>query len=346
MKKKIFACIIGALLWTTTAFAYPAIQVYVDGQAVSFDQPPVIIDDRTLVPMRAIFQALGSEVTWSEPTRTITSTKNGDTIVLKIGEEGLYKNGSLVYTMAVPAQIINGRTLVPVRAIAEAFDAEVGWDPQGYVVTVLSSQAASERNYSTIVKAEDGTTVLSFQMNFAQSSNSYAEKMEKTMSGEAESLAKDFIDTYGKQAKNEYASAKAKGASFSPYYYVGSYEITREDSAFVSFYGTNTQYTGGSQTKSGCISHTFSASTGKELALSDVVHDSEKEIQAFLETSFGALIDEKPTAFYADAKKRLESSLDEVGYYLTKDGIAFYLSPETIAPKEAGIVSFTLKIEL
>ncbi len=346
MKKMILASITGTLLWTTTAFAYPAIQVYVDGQAVSFDQPPVIIDDRTLVPMRAIFQALGSEVTWSEPTQTITSTKNGDTVVLKIGEAGLYKNGTLVYTMAVPAQIVNDRTMVPVRAIAEAFDAEVGWDPQGYVVTVLSSQAATENGYSTTVEAEDGTTVLSFQMNFAQSSSSYGDKMEKTMSEEAETLAEDFIDTYGKQAKTEYASAKAKGVSFSPYSYVGSYEITRQDSAFVSFYGTSTQYIGGSQTKRGCISHTFSASTGKELALSDIVDDSQKELEAFWETSFGALIEEKPASFYSNAEDRLEQYMDEVGFYLTKDGIGFYLPPETIAPNETGIVSFSVKYEL
>lgn len=346
MKKMILASIIGTLLWTTTAFAYPAIQVYVDGKAVSFDQPPVIINDRTLVPMRAIFQALGSEVTWSEPTKTITSTKNGDTIVLKIGEEGLYKNGALVYTMAVPAQIISDRTMVPLRAIAEAFDAEVGWDPQGYVVTVVSSQGASEKAYTTTVKAEDGTTVLSFQMDFAQSGGNYGDKMQKTMFDEGKTISEGFINTYGKQAKTEYASAKAKGASFSPYYYVGSYEITRDDSELVSYFGTSTQFTGTSETKSGCTSHTFSASTGKELALTDIVDDSKAELQAFWKTSFGALIKEKPASFYSNAEERLEKAMDKVGFYLTKDGIGFYLPPETIAPKEAGIVSFTVKYDI
>lgn len=346
MKKIILASIAASFLWTTTAFAYPAIQVFVDGQGISFDQPPVIVEDRTLVPMRAIFQALGSEVAWSESDQTITSTRNGDTVVLKIGDSGLYKNGQLKYTMAVPARIMNERTLVPLRAVAEAFDAQVGWDPQGYVVTVISSQAEAENSNTTTVKADDGTVVLSFRMDIPKSKGSYASQMEKTLNEEAKALTKAFVDTYGKKAQTEYESDKAKGTSFSPYYYVGSYEITREDSKLVSFYGTSTQYTGELQGQRACTSHTFSATNGKELALSDIIADSNKELQAFWKTSFGALIDEKPSNFYSDAKVRLEKNMDIVGFYVTKDGLGFYLPPETIAPNDGGIISFTVKYNL
>ncbi|MDD3393759.1 MAG: stalk domain-containing protein [Anaerotignum sp.] len=342
MKKSFLAMMVAALFFAVPAVASPTIQVYVDGQAVSFDQPPVIIDDRTLVPMRAIFQALGSEVAWSEPDQTITSTKNGDTLVLKIGDAGLYKNGQLVYTMAVPARIISDRTMVPVRAIAESFDAEVGWDPVGYVITIISAEGAAEYNDSTTIEADDGTTVLSYKMNFVPSNSAYADEIQKTLMAEARA----FVEDYGKKAKTEYAAAKAKGNSFIPYSFVGSYEMTRDDSKLISFYGTSTQYTGGSQSVKVCTSHTFSAKTGKELALSDVIEDSEAEIQDFWSSSLGKLIDAKPESFYSDAKSRLERYFDEVGYYVTKDGIAFYLPPETIAPKEAGIVSFTMKIEL
>lgn len=334
-----------SFLFATSAFAHPPINVYVDSQAVSFDQAPIIINDRTLVPMRAIFQALGSEVSWYEPTKTVTSTKDGDSFVLVIGQTGLYKNGQLVYSMDVPAQIVNDRTMVPVRAIAEAFDAEVNWDPVGYVITIFSAEDATQNSYSTTVEAEDGTVVLSYKMSLAQSSNQYAAQMEKVLLAEAEELAKDFVNTYGAKAKKDYEGAKAAGNSFAPYYSVGSYEITREDSALVSFYGTSTGYTGGSETVRSCSSHTFSAKNGKEQKLSDLIDDSQKEIEAFWSTSFGTLIDEKPTGFYSDAKKRLEKCMDKVGFYLTADGIAFYLPPETIAPKEAGIISFTMKYE-
>jgi hypothetical protein len=343
MKKRLLTAVVTVfLLFATSVFAYPPIKVYVDSQAVSFDQAPVIIDDRTLVPMRAIFQALGSEVSWYEPTKTVTSTKDGDTFVLVIGQTGLYKNGQLVYTMDVPARIINDRTMVPVRAIAEAFDAEVNWDPVGYEINIFSGEDETQNGYSTAVLADDGTVVLSFHMSIPQSSGKYAEKIEKTLLAEAEKIGEDFINDYGAKAKKEYEGAKA----FTPYTYQGSYEMTRDDSELVSYFGTSTQFTGTSETNKDCFSHTFYAKSGEEVDLFTLIADTKGEMEEFWITSFGALIDEKPSGFYADAKKRLESSVDEVGYYLTADGIAFYLPPETIAPKEAGIVSFTMKIEL
>lgn len=345
MKKSILAVIGATLLFASVAFAYPPIQVYVDGQAVSFDQAPVIVDDRTLVPMRAIFQALGSEVSWSEPTQTITSTKDGDTLALTIGQTGLYKNGQLIYTMPVPACIMSDRTMVPVRAIAEGFDAEVDWDPVGYVITIFSPEKG-ENNYKTTVEADDGTTVLSYQMDFPKSSSNAADKIQKTLEEEAKTSAKDFIDDYGEKAKKEYEQKKAQGGTFTPYSYTGTYEMTRDDSEMVSFYGTGTEYIGKSENIRNCFSHTFYSGSGEEVKLLNLITDSEEEMQEFWNTSFSALIDEKPESFYSDAKKRLDKCMDEVGYYLTKDGIGFYLPPETIAPSETGVVSFTMKYEL
>ncbi|WP_352399772.1 stalk domain-containing protein [Anaerotignum sp.] len=343
MKKSILAAMAAFFLFAMPVAAHPPIQVYVDGQTVSFDQAPVIIDDRTLVPMRAIFKALGSQVTWSEPNQTITSTKGGDTVVLKIGDTGLYKNGQLVYTMAVPAQIINERTLVPIRAIAEAFDADVAWDPIGYVITILSSGSEVEGGYHTDVKADDGTTVLSFKMDLQDSNGSNGTKIKDSLEMEVKSLAKDFINDFENQAKKEYESAKVQGLPFTPYYFVGSYELTRDDSKYVSYYGTSTQYTGGSETIRGCTSHTYSASTGKELTIFDIIDDSEKELHNFFVSSFTALMEERPKSFYSNGKDRLEVYLDEVGFYVIGDGLGFYLPPETIAPNETGIVSFTVK---
>lgn len=345
MKKKLLVGLAAASLFVATpAFAHPAIQVYVDGQTITFDQAPVIVDDRTLVPMRAIFQALGSTVAWSEPEQLITSTKGGDTVVLKIGEAGLFKNGQLVYTMDVPARIMNDRTMVPLRAIAQAFDAEVDWDGVGYVITINSKKAVTDTDYTTEVKATDGTVVLTYQMEFAKSGNAYADNMQTIMKEDAKTTAKAFVEAYGDKAKADYE--KARNGGFAPYSFVGSYEITREDSKYVSFYGTSSQYTGGGSAVKSSSSHTFFAQNGKEAVLSDIVKDGNEELEDFLTTSFEALIDAKPTSFYSDAKKRLERALDEVDFYLTKDGIAFYLPAETIAPKDAGVVSFTLKFEL
>ncbi len=113
------------------------ISVYVDGQKLSFDQPPVIRDDRTLVPLRAIFEAMGARVDWDEQTRTATAKRGTDEVSIGIDQKQLIKNGNTI-ELDVAACIINDRTMVPARAIAEAFGADVGWDQATKTVTVTT----------------------------------------------------------------------------------------------------------------------------------------------------------------------------------------------------------------
>jgi|GEM_PF-3494875 len=111
------------------------IKVLVNGSAVAFDQPPIIENGRTLVPLRAIFEALGATVEWEQSTQTVTAVKDDITIILKIGDSFLTKNGERI-ALDVPAKIVGGRTLVPARAVAESFGAEVGWDQAARTVTI------------------------------------------------------------------------------------------------------------------------------------------------------------------------------------------------------------------
>jgi len=114
---------------------YPEISVKVDGGKVYFDQLPQIVNDRTLVPLRAIFEALGAEVNWDSQTRTVTATKGETQISLAIDSNQLYVNGE-VKTIDVPATIINDRTMVPVRAISESLSCNVEWKPDTRTVEI------------------------------------------------------------------------------------------------------------------------------------------------------------------------------------------------------------------
>lgn len=106
-----------------------AASVYIlcNNQRIMSDQPAVIQDGRTLVPMRAIFEALGAEVNWDEDTQTVEGKKDGKSVSLKISENTMNVDGESK-KLDVPAQIIGGRTVVPVRAISEAFDCSVKWN--------------------------------------------------------------------------------------------------------------------------------------------------------------------------------------------------------------------------
>jgi len=111
------------------------IMVSLNHRLLTFDQPPLIIDDRTLVPVRAIFEAMGVTVDWIPATRTVTAKRGNTSIKMVIDTKILVKNGTNI-EIDVPAQIINERTLVPARAIAEAFGASVNWNPDTRTVII------------------------------------------------------------------------------------------------------------------------------------------------------------------------------------------------------------------
>jgi len=125
---------------TTTQYSDKnEIKVKVNGEYVKFDQKPVIENDRTLVPMRAIFEALGADVEWFNDTQSvIAENKEGVRITLIIGSKNMLINNKDMVILDVPAKIMGSRTMVPLRAISEAFDCKVEWDGESKLVTITN----------------------------------------------------------------------------------------------------------------------------------------------------------------------------------------------------------------
>lgn len=114
------------------AFGY---RVKLNGAYLLFDQAPVNQEGRVLVPMRGIFEALGAEVSWNEKTKTATGILGGRQVSLSAGDTTAYADGALIQ-LDVPAVIVNGRTLVPVRFIAESLNAKVDWHGETKTVRI------------------------------------------------------------------------------------------------------------------------------------------------------------------------------------------------------------------
>ncbi|HML36696.1 MAG TPA: WG repeat-containing protein [Bacillota bacterium] len=112
------------------------IKVLIDGKRLDFtDTDPVIENSRTLVPMRAIFESLGAQVSWDAESLTATGTKDSIAVSLKIGDKKGYINGKAV-DLDVPARIQNARTMVPIRFIAESFQADVSWSDENRTISI------------------------------------------------------------------------------------------------------------------------------------------------------------------------------------------------------------------
>lgn len=124
-----------ALIFACAGSAAAAVTVKVNGQSIYFDQPPQIIEGRTLVPVRAIFEALGASVTWQQETSTVIASRSGMTVTLQVGNKQALKNTDKIF-LDVPPQIIGNRVLVPLRFVSESFGAYVSWDDEHSTVRI------------------------------------------------------------------------------------------------------------------------------------------------------------------------------------------------------------------
>lgn len=142
-RKKLILIIILMLnmlyLYTSAASATGSLSVQVDGKILNIDVQPIIENGRAMVPLRTIFEALGAVVKYNAETETVIATKGLTSINLQIGNSHARVNGKTI-NIEVPARIIDGRTLVPLRFVSEALGASVDWDNVTKTVKIESKQ--------------------------------------------------------------------------------------------------------------------------------------------------------------------------------------------------------------
>lgn len=152
MKSKIVSAILSiSVLVTLCAYQCAAdekVTVELDGKEIAFDVNPQIIDGRTMVPLRKIFEEIGALVKWDGDTQTVSARKSSKTVTFSVGSSELTLDtgktdgdGNPVtetVELDVPAQIVSDRTLVPVRAISESFGLTAEWDEDNQRVIITS----------------------------------------------------------------------------------------------------------------------------------------------------------------------------------------------------------------
>src|SRR5690606_37984708 len=123
-------------------------KVYVDGAEMQFpDQKPFINpDNRILVPVRFVSEALGAQVDWSDLNKTVKINYKGKTILLEIGLKQALVRTSIV-TLDTNAAIINERTMVPLRFVSECLGAEVEWNSHAREVYIFTQVAETVKSF-------------------------------------------------------------------------------------------------------------------------------------------------------------------------------------------------------
>lgn len=149
MKRAVLALMIITIL--TSMILMPAmaaaddVKVTVDGKAVSFPDAKPFIDtnNRTLIPVRFVSEALGAKVEWNGKTREVSISQGENKIKVRINDQDIVVNNS-VKGMDTKAIIKNDRTFVPILFVGEALGAVVTWDAKARTVVITTSAAAKD----------------------------------------------------------------------------------------------------------------------------------------------------------------------------------------------------------
>ena len=341
MKKNLITGITTAALLASccgTAMAAPSVTV--NNQPLTLEQPPVIVDSRTLVPMRAIFEALGCEVQWNADTQTVVAQKNLEYIFLTIGDNTLYADDRQI-TLDVPAQILKDRTIVPLRAVSEALHAEVSWDAATETVTITTPVDQSAYKYATQSFTETKGNV-SVDMAYPQfytradADNTGIQTLNKQLAASARSRA-----TAAETDLNDLV----EGTEFSFTCTVQErYAMTYNKGDYVSILFQNVQDTHGAHPMTVRTGSVYNMKTGTALALTDILKGDQDTIDQLILDGFTAQIQQNPQAFYAEATEYLKEAVANHNYdfYLTDTGLTIFFQTYEIAPYAAGFQEYTI----
>ncbi|HWI63892.1 MAG TPA: stalk domain-containing protein [Symbiobacteriaceae bacterium] len=154
-------------LLPNVALAADPIRAQLDGRDMALTVAPIIENQRTLFPMRALLEALGASVNWDPATRTVISTLNATTIKAQIGNNEAQVNGKAV-TLDVPPRIVEERTLVPLRFFVENFGMSVGWngDTRTVLISTRPAQTAPPVSRDGTATSRTGTLAVSIARKY------------------------------------------------------------------------------------------------------------------------------------------------------------------------------------
>ena len=226
MNKRIISILAAAAVTVSgaAALADTAVRVVVDGSAVEFeDQQPVIENDRTLIPVRGAFEAMGGTVEWDGENRIVTVKNNTNTVIteLKIDSDVMttYTYKTLLDVektetkLDVPATIRNDRTMLPLRAVGEALGAKVEWDGESYTASIVTKEISDEKKTEMLAlslsQAEpenEGEAVVSVDIkNIANYPDAYVSGVTLGLNYDPEALELVSIALYNGDTKVENA---------------------------------------------------------------------------------------------------------------------------------------------
>ena len=307
--------------------------VMVNEEPVEFSgQQSVIVDNVTLVPVRGVLETLGVTVAWDAETHTITLTEGEKTGILTMDSD-VFQTGDTSVQMAAPAQNINGSAMIPLRAVAEYFGAEVGWDAENRMVLVTK---APEVQYL----AEDKAI---YPVLTAEVPEAARDTVNKNIAG----LTMKAADTYLVEVKDEVTQEAAElGENFHPFQLVISYEDAFYGKGVLSYLTTVWEYRGGANGTTKGVGKIYDLQTGETKTLGNYINlQSGLTERDYMVQVFRRDMASNSEKYLEGAAQSLLDTNTNLGYYLKDEKtMVIFADQTTLKPHSEGIVKLEIPV--
>lgn len=326
------------------------ISVFYNDEVITFDVEPVIENGRTLVPLRAIFEVMGCAVGYSKADgkQMITARRAKDNLMLTIGDDSMYFNGREI-TLDVPAKIKDGRTLVPLRAISEAFECEVYWHSETKSIDIYSPTECFSVNAQKLTETitdQNGNAIIEAVAYYPALKNPMEIPVLDTINEDYKLSAEAFIEEAKAKKEDALILQAEMGEDFAPFTYEMTFEQNYNATGYLSLTNHKYIYTGGAHPTSVMESKSFCTSDNREMSLSDVI--AEESLEVSLSDDVINLFVEKLKELEAGEEYNYDFIQEYIGYlqfYLTKDSVVLYFNQGDIAPYAVGVISVEIPYE-
>ena len=354
MKTKRFLSLFVALalcLSFFTAFAEDEvvndqIKVYYNDEIITFDVEPIIENGRTLVPLRAIFETMGCAVYYSvdDGKQIVFAHRANDNLLLTIGENKMYFNND-EKELDVPAKIKDSRTLVPLRAISEAFECEVHWDGDAKTINIYSQASAyvnSIEKLSETITDDEGNVLIEAVAYYPVFENSAEIPCLDAINFDYKWYAEKFIEEARAKKDDALMLRSEMEEKFIPFVYELTYEQIYSVWGYLSFVNYKYVDIGGAHPSTIMESKTYYINTEVEMSISDVIDERMLDVSLteFVTNLFVDKLKEiDPQSADTYTYDYVKEYLGYVQFYLTKNSLVLYFNQGELAPYAQGVIS-------
>ena len=304
------------------------ITVTMNEEVMEFDVEPIMESDRVLVPFRAIFEALGCNVGYTEADgkQFVSAMRGENYLLIEIGAYDMGVNGN-VEALDAPALIKDGRTLVPVRAVSEAFGANVEWIGDSKTVAIVTKQGQHKIKAvigEKDIKDEKGTTLISIKYSYPVIENSEENGYISQLNKEYKEYAEGFVQEAESNTEDARLLLEERGSDYYPMEFYLSYEVQTDSGDILSVTNYGFYNLGGAHPNTTRQSRTFDMAKEKELELSDVVNGDEDQRHTMVYDVFVKFFEENYEGFSKETAELIDDEADNVKFYLTDDSLVLY----------------------